>query len=85
MTLIKLPDARFVEDSKGRLWLPISEILNRGIYNAKNAELIQVGDESYYEVVGYSLMRRAYWVEKIEIEGAADNLEAEFDAIQKGR
>jgi hypothetical protein len=78
--LIVLNAARFIEDNKGHMWLPISEILNRGLSNTREIELVQV-DEDFYEVLGYSFMRRAYWVKPIQIEGCADHLEDELDEL----
>lgn len=82
MTCIKLPDAKFVEDSKGRLWLPISEITSKGVEDIKGAELIQLGADTFYEVMGYSIKRKAYWVQSIDIDGAAAHIEDEvYDSV----
>jgi hypothetical protein len=79
MTKIELKDAKFVEDRKGRLWLPVAEIMRQGVWHTTDAEIIQVGD-CYYEVMGYSFMRRSYWVSLVQIEGAADHIEEEVYA-----
>lgn len=48
------------------------------IKNYDNPEIIEVDDE-FYEIQGYSDIRKAYWVEKVVIESMADNLEKELE------
>lgn len=79
MTKIDLKEAKFIEDRTGRLWLPMAEIIKQGIRHTKDVEIVQVGD-CFYEVMGYSFMRRSYWLAPVEVDGAAANIEDEVYA-----
>lgn len=50
-----------------------------------NPDIIEVGDDEpdYYEVVGFSDKRKAYWVQKIKIDRMADNLEKEVEEYEQ--
>ena len=78
---MQLPSCRIVEDRSGRLWLPIAELKLKGVNIPKDLEVVAI-DDTYYDVVGYSLKRQAFWIKPIAIEGAAANIEDELDELQ---
>lgn len=83
MPMVVLPSARMIEDKNGNWWLPVSELAARNITET-DIDLVQVGEDTWYDVIGYSAKRKCLWLKPIIIEGAANHLEDELDAISKG-
>ena len=76
MRYVELRSASIIEDTSGKLWLPLSDLQHDQIAGDK-PELIRVGDD-YYDVEGYSMKRRCFWIRRIQVEGSADNIEDEM-------
>lgn len=77
-TFVELRGAYTIEDKEGKLWLPISEIPDHDRRQRRQIELIRIGDV-YYDVQGYSIKRRSYWIRPIVVEGSADFIEGEVE------
>jgi hypothetical protein len=73
-----LEECTLIEDRRGNLWLGVNELQRNGYYAYKDLEMIQVNDD-WYDVIGFSDKRRAFWVKPIQVEGAADALEQELN------
>lgn len=55
--------------------MPVSELPED-----ESPELIQCGNDSWFEVVGFSKSRDAYLILPIQVDGAADELEEQIEA-----
>ena len=77
MTTAFLDECTLIEDRRGNLWLGVNELQRNGYYTYNNIDNVEV-DDQFYELMGYSEKRRAFWVRPVQIEGAAETLEEEF-------
>lgn len=84
MTMAELQECKFLLDRSGRRWVNEEQISRAGYRDFHKIDLIKVDGEEFYDVVGYSEKRRAFWVEPIELEGAAESLEKEVIAYVEG-
>ena len=78
MTLAELETCKFLLDKMGRSWVNEEQIAAHGYQNFQLIDLIKVGDDEFYDVVGYSQKRRAFWVEPVEYN--FDDIESEVSA-----
>lgn len=78
-----LEECTLIEDRRGHLWLGINELQRNGYRTYDSIETIQINEE-WYDVIGFSEKRRAFWVKPIAIEGAAENVEEEFYGADMG-
>lgn len=79
MVIVELNGIKPITDKNGRAWIPIDQMLREGILDPKTVDVVKTEDGEYFEVVGYSDKRKAIWVESIEIDGTAENLEKELE------
>lgn len=78
-----LDECTLIEDRRGNLWLGVNELQRNGYRVYNELETIQVEDE-WYDVVGFSDTRQAFWVQPIVIEGAAETIEEELSGSDMG-
>lgn len=78
MTLAELETCQLLMDKKGRTWINEEQIAKAGYRDFQNIEIIRVGEDDFYDVMGYSSKRRAFWCEAVEFD--FDNLEGEVEA-----
>ena len=84
MSMAELHDCTFLLDKGGRRWVNEEQLSRAGYRDFHHINLIKVAGEEFYDVVGYSKKRKAFWVEPIEVKGAADNIEKEVIAYVEG-
>lgn len=76
---VNVTDPRALIQGKDKeLWLPLSE----SPHLSPRTEAINLAGV-YFDVVGYSDVREALLLRPIEIDGSADNLEAEVEAYER--
>jgi len=84
-----LRNCKLQEDKKKRLWIPLNEFRKQGILDPGAPDLVEVetdeeGDPNYFfEVIGYSEKRDAFWVKEVRPEIEAENLDEEFEDYVK--
>lgn len=75
---VHLDKCKPITDKSGKQWLPKSIV-----GEDRQIDIIEVGpkngDCDYYEVLGYSDKRGAFWIEKIDFDSLTDNLEQELE------
>ena len=77
MSKLHLDACKTVTDKSGKEWLPASQAEGESAF-----DILEVGKGEacdYYEVLGYSEKRQAYWIEKIDFESLTSNLEQELE------
>lgn len=81
MTFVELSRANVIEDSGGKLWLPIGDLGHDQIAGDK-PELIRIGDD-YYDVLGYSMQRRCFWIKRIDPSQEAEDFVSRWDTLDE--
>lgn len=74
MRFVELAHANVIEDTGGKLWLPLSD-LSIAQAAGDRPELIRIGDD-YFDVEGYSMKRRCFWIKRVQID--ASNIDEEM-------
>lgn len=78
MVIVELNGLKPITDKNGRYWIPIHKMIREGIFDPRKVDVIKTEDGEFFEVVGYSDKRKALWVEPIDVENEADNLDKEL-------
>ncbi len=76
---VHLQSCRLNEDKHGNLWLATSELQRNNIYLPIAFDLVEIDTDAgvpvYYENLGYSQKRDAFWVRLIDPETEIESLE----------
>ena len=68
MTMAELRECKFLTDRSGRRWINEEQIARAGYEDFHQIDLIAVDGTEFFDVVGYSEKRKAFWVEPISLE-----------------
>lgn len=68
MTMAELHDCKFLLDRGGRRWVNEEQLSRAGYRDFRKITLLKVDEAEFYDVVGYSEKRKAFWVEPIDLE-----------------
>lgn len=67
MTMAELRECKFLTDRSGRRWVNEEQLAHAGYEDFHQIDLIAVDGTEFFDVVGYSEKRKAFWVEPISL------------------
>jgi hypothetical protein len=85
MTMAELRECKFLTDRSGRRWINEEQISRAGYEDFHQIDLINVAGTEFYDVVGYSEKRKAFWVEPIELEVKDEEVVAFVEGLGTGQ
>ena len=81
MTLAELRECRILTDRSGRSWINEEQISRAGYEDFHQITLIAVDGSEYFDVVGYSEKRKAFWVEPINLTLGDEEVSAFVESL----
>ena len=84
MTMAELHDCKFLLDRGGRRWVNEEQLSRAGYRDFRKITLLKVDGEEFYDVVGYSEKRKAFWVEPISLELNDEEVSAFVEGLGTG-
>lgn len=82
--MAELPGCKFLLDKGGRRWLNEEQLSRAGYRDFHQVNLLKVAGEEFYDVVGYSEKRKAFWVEPIDLELTDEEVIAFVESLGTG-
>jgi hypothetical protein len=81
MSMAELRECKFLTDRSGRRWINEEQISRAGYDDFHHIDLIAVGGTEYFDVVGYSEKRKAFWVEPISLKLEDEEVSAFVESL----